>query len=212
MRVIHAEVQPLFAEGLRSLLENSNFSNNFRHVSCSEVLKNALLAFDADLLFIDYSKEKEFSQLDIAMIVQNFPKVKIIVISNDTDPSRIINVLDLGVHGYLTKENSKEEICNAIRNVMSGGKYYCSHIINILVNKKNVKESIHFKEDDLTKRERDIIKYIAGGNTNRQIGKLLSISHHTVHTHRKNAMRKLGVNSSAELTLYAVNNNLLMLP
>ena len=212
LRVIYAEIQPLLVEGLRYLLLNNGLAEHVHSVQNSDMLNNALVAFEPDLLVIDYSIDKAFSLSDIIHTLENFPQVKILVISNDTDRSRILNVLEVGVHGYITKSETKEEVCDAIRKVSWGEKYFCSLIIDVLVNKQNVQTYIPAKEDVLTRREKDIVKYIANGNTNKQIGELLSISHHTVHTHRKNVMKKLGVNSSTELTLYAVNNNLLKLP
>ena len=212
LRVIYAEVQPLLIEGLSYMLMNNGLAEDIHPVNNSDMLNKALVAFEPDLLVIDYSIDKSFSLSDIINTLQNFPKVKTLVISNDTDHSRIFNVLEAGVHGYITKGETKEEICNAIKKVMLGGKYFCPFIIDILVNKQSIQTLIPQKEDLLTKREKDIVMYIANGNTNKKIGELLSISHHTVHTHRKNVMKKLGINSSTELTLYAVNNNLLRLP
>lgn len=212
LRVIYAEIQPLLVEGLRFILMNSALAKDVHPVQNSDMLNNALLAFEPDILVIDYSIENAFSLSDIMHTLENFPKVKILVISNDLDRSKILSVLEAGIHGYITKSESTEEICNAIRKIMLDGKYFCSFIIDVLVNKQNFQTLILKEEDVLTKREKDIVKHIANGNTNKQIGELLSISHHTVHTHRKNVMKKLGVNSSTELTLYAVNNDLLKLP
>jgi DNA-binding NarL/FixJ family response regulator len=112
------------------------------------------------------------------------------------------------VDGYLLKNSGKEELINAIKSVMSGNKYFDSGVTLSLLNNKNTDSKIK-ENHDLTEREIEILKLIADGFTNKEIGEKLFISHRTVDTHRTNMMRKLEVNNIARLIGFAIKNGLI---
>ena len=150
--------------------------------------------------------------VDIEKITKNYPKVNILIISNDTSIARITKAIELGVHGFITRNTNIDEMLLAIRKINEGEKYFCSKIIEIIVTKNSYPKFTFNSNIILTKREQEIVKNIALGKTNKQIGSFLGISHHTVHTHRKNIMKKLAVKSSTELALFAVDCGLIELP
>ena len=133
------------------------------------------------------------------------------VISNDVSIVRITKALELGIRGFLTKNSPVDEVLLAVRKIVKGEKYFCSKIIDVLVNKNNYQKLALNSSNILTDREQEIVKNIASGKTNKQVGCLLGISHHTVHTHRKNVMKKLSIKNSTELALYAVDSGLIEL-
>ena len=145
-------------------------------------------------------------------ITKNHPKLSILIISNDTSIARITKVMELGIHGFITRNSDIDEILLAIRKIKTGEKYFCSKIIEIMVTKNSYPKFTFNSNRILTQREQEIVKNIALGKTNKQIGSFLGISHHTVHTHRKNIMKKLAVKSSTELALFAVDYGLIELP
>lgn len=212
LKVLYAENQPLSIEGLRHILLDSNITENFHYVSKSDLIDSGIIAYEPDLLVIDYSQKDFFSISDIEKITKNYPSINILVISNDTSVSRISQVLELGVQGFITRDSDLDEILLAIKKINRGEKYFCSKITEIIIKNKNYNKVIYSSNNILTQREEEIVKNIARGKTNKQIAVLLGISHHTVHTHRKNVMKKLSVNNSTELALYAVDYGLIKLP
>ena len=212
LKVLYAENQPLAIEGLRHVLFQNEITQNFYNVTKSELIGSGIIAYEPDLFVIDYDQKGSFSLTDVEKVTKNYPKLKILIISNDTLIARITKVIELGVHGFITRNSDIDEMLLAIKKIIKGEKHFCSKIIEIIVNKKSYPKSTFNSNKILTQREQEIVKNIALGKTNKQIGSFLGISHHTVHTHRKNIMKKLAVKSSAELTLFAVDNDLIQLP
>tara|TARA_Y100000766_G_scaffold250759_1_gene233972 strand:- start:5264 stop:5914 length:651 start_codon:yes stop_codon:yes gene_type:complete len=212
IKVLYAENQPLSIEGMRSILSNNYISENFYTVQNSELIDSGIIAYEPDLFIIDYNQKNVFSISDIEKITNIYHKVKILIISNDTSLARITKVLESPIHGFITRNSSVNEILLAIEKIIKGEKYFCSTIIDILINKNNFQKLAFTSSSNLTHREQEIVKNIALGKTNKQIGVFLGISHHTVHTHRKNIMKKLSVKNSTELALFAVDSGLIELP
>ena len=110
----------------------------------------------------------------------------------------------------MTFECDEEEIIHAIFAIYKGEKFYCNKVLDIVFNKHLFK-----KEDDnceptnLTVRETEITILITKGNTNKEVAELIHLSPHTIHTHRKNIMKKLGLKSVSELTIYAISTGLI---
>jgi DNA-binding NarL/FixJ family response regulator len=133
-----------------------------------------------------------------------------LVISDVKNESAVLKILERGIQGYLTYECDEDEIIHAIFAISKGEKFYCNKVLDIVFNKH-----LYNKEDDncdavsLTSRETEIARFIASGLTNREVADKIHLSPHTVHTHRKNIMKKLGVRSASELTIYAIGIGLI---
>jgi DNA-binding NarL/FixJ family response regulator len=125
----------------------------------------------------------------------------------------IVQAIRAGVESHIKKECSANEIIESIQETIKGNKFYCSDIVlqmkNESVDINNVEfNSLSFDEATLTERELQIIQFIAEGYTNSQIAAVLYISNHTVNTHRKNIMKKLNVNNTVGIVMYAVKTEL----
>jgi len=211
LKVLHAENQSLAAEGLKQVLSEHQLTQKIYRVNKSEHIESGLIAYEPNLCVIDYSEMGQFSITDLELILKKHPQVNILVISDDSSTERVKKVLELGVHGFLTRSSDKKEIILAIKKIIDGEKYFCSKIIDIIVNKNGTNQVIAKIDETLTQREQEIVKNIALGKTNKQIASVLGISHHTVHTHRKNAMKKLTIKTTTDLVLYAIDYGLIKL-
>jgi DNA-binding NarL/FixJ family response regulator len=125
-----------------------------------------------------------------------------------SEKGMVEELIAFGVDGYLLKNTGKDELINAIKTVMTGNKYFDSDVTLSLLNKSTT-DSKAKKDHNLTEREIEILKLIAEGYTNKEIGEKLFISHRTVDTHRTNLMRKLGTNNIAGLIGFAIKNKLI---
>jgi len=114
---------------------------------------------------------------------------------------------NFGVDSYLLNDCEKPEILEAIEDTISGKQFYCGMVIDILAQKNN--NDNNCSGFSLSQRELEIIKLISEGLTNRQIADNLFLSTHTVNTHRKNIMSKLGINNTAGIVIYAVKENII---
>jgi len=164
-----------------------------------------------DLLIIDYDQEGYFSADSIYRIRQESPELKILVISNDRNKVQILKVLEAGINGYLTRECDEEEILNGIELIVKNEKFFCNKIVDVILQKNLAVDDQSCSPVNLTEREIEITRLVADGMTSKKIADKLFLSFHTVHTHRKNIMKKLGIKTVSELTLYAINVGLVKL-
>ncbi len=206
LKILHANANTLVRAGLRSILFQGGGVDKLFNAENTQELIDKLDQEKPELLIIDYDQPSHFSDQDILAVKRQYPNTKILIISTENNPTRILTILETGVHGYLTRECDEGEIINAVFAIAKGEKFYCNKIINIILE-KNLKPD---EEEDcdptsLSEREIEITTLIAQGMTNKEIASTLHLSVHTVNTHRKNIMKKLGVNSTSGLVLYAVN-------
>jgi two-component system response regulator NreC len=136
-------------------------------------------------------------------------KLKIIIISMHGEKAMIKKMMEIGADGYLLKNSTQEELFSAIDKVANGGKFFSEEVTMSLL--KDAGKSINDPAvalAELSEREIEILRWIAEGLSNKQIGEKLFISHRTVDTHRTNIMKKLEVNNIAGLIRIALKNNL----
>lgn len=205
VRVVHASKNTLKRAGLRRILENGGGIDFLEDADDLAHLLSILSDQSVDILMGEFDNSSKFGQSDLALVKKKYPDLKVLVVSTDSDQDHILRTLELGVEGYLTRECDEGELVNAIFSLIKGEKFYCNKVINILLNK-----SVFLSDEDdcapttLSSREQEIITLIAEGKTNKETADQLHLSVHTVHTHRRNIMKKLKVNSTSGLVLYAV--------
>jgi len=165
-----------------------------------------ILSPDVVLMDIDMPVMNGFDAAKAIKTRENPPRI--IILSMHQESALIKNLVEAGVDGYLLKNSGKEDVENAIRTVAKGEKYFSSDVTLALISKKPFETESRDKVM-LTERELEIIKLIAGGLTNKEIGEQLFISHRTVDTHRTNMMKKIGATNIAGLISFAMRNHLL---
>lgn len=139
---------------------------------------------------------------------------KVIILTMHNEASLIKKVMDIGADGYLLKNADREEFFDALKTVVAGKSYFSADVTKALLNPQSNAQS-NFDDNGavqlskLTEREIDILKNIAEGLSNKEIGDKLFISHRTVDTHRTNLMKKLEVHNIAGLIKFAIHNGLI---
>jgi two-component system response regulator NreC len=149
----------------------------------------------------------------VRLLKQN-PSVKVIMLSMYKDKVLVEKAIRSGARGYLLKESATEEIVKAIDEVYAGRYYFSPDVSGYLVH-----GFLHptgdgegaTAESALTDRQREILKLICDGYTEKEIGEELNISYHTVHVHKNNIMKALDIHSKAELIKYAVKHQIIQL-
>jgi DNA-binding NarL/FixJ family response regulator len=160
-----------------------------------------------DVLLLDISMPGR-SGLDILReIKQISPQLPVLVLSMHAEEQFASRVLKSGAAGYLPKESAPEELVKAIRKVHAGGKYISPSQAEKLVYlfEGSSEKPAH---ETLSNREYEVLRLIASGKTVTQIGKEISLSVKTVSTYRARILEKMNLQSSAELTHYAIKNRL----
>lgn len=169
--------------------------------------KPNLLITDFVSLGISTGELKELSKKSL--------KTKILVITELLPKKELNKILESDITSFLLKNCDKIEILEAINSTIKGEKFICGKIISYLsasseiVTNNSFIKSLGCDGIPVTDREVDIIRGIAEGLSNKLIADKLKLSTHTVNTHRKNIMNKLGVNNTAGVVMFAVKNQLL---
>jgi DNA-binding NarL/FixJ family response regulator len=147
-------------------------------------------------------------------IKKNHPEIKIIIISMHREKELIKKLIAQGIDGYLLKNSSQKEVLSAIETVLENRQYF-SQDVTLSLSETQVNTDLHGHSSDivtlsqLTEREIEILKEVASGKSNKEIGEVLFISHRTVDTHRTNLMKKMGINNVAGLIRFAFKNGLI---
>ncbi|MCD6066556.1 MAG: two component transcriptional regulator, LuxR family [Bacteroidetes bacterium] len=204
----------LIREGFKALLSDIT---NFEFVGEAEnntQLKEMNNLFKPDVLIIDcYSLLTGNSELKA--LKRSNKNLRILAITQLISKNEISSFLNGEVTSYLLKECDREEIIDAIHETQKGKRFLCGKIAHVLSSPEEIvpspayMKSVSCEGITVTEREADVIRYISEGLSNKQIADKLFLSTHTVNTHRKNIMNKLGVNNTAGIVMYAVKNNLL---
>jgi len=205
--IILADSQYLIRLGLENLLsQRTDFQIVEQSVREDDLLKK-VGTHQPRVVILDYHQPGNFSTDTVNRIKENSPKTNVLIISSDTDKGRIDAVLENGVNSFLTKCCDDKEILGAINATAKGEKYFCNNVLNYLLEKSFPKEG-DCSPTPLSPRELEIVKHVAQGKIAKEIASELHLSTHTVYTHRKNIMKKLGFGSVSELVLYAVNEGI----
>ena len=132
-------------------------------------------------------------------------EIKIIVLSCINNAPTVRHTLRLGVHGYLAKDSTMEELTAAVYEVMEGGKYISKSVQKSLMNSIVTEEQIVFY---LTPREKDVLQLLCSGHAVKEICYELKLSINTVHSYRKNIFRKFKVTRTVDLVAFAMLHGL----
>lgn len=163
---------------------------------------------DCDIYLIDISLGKE-SGLKLSEKIRAKKKdQKIILLSMYKKDYYLMQCLELELNGYIHKDSDPSELILAIKKVVNGSKYYSSEMTHILINNVYSKNHTSGEVSKITKREKEIIKYIVDGCSSKEIANILSISLRTVETHRNKILQKLGLKNTAELVKLAIEEEL----
>ncbi len=210
IRVLLADDHDIVREGLCALLESAagievvaQASNGREAVSLARELRPDVAIMDVampDLNGVEATRK----------IREAIPSVRVVGLSIHSDKRFVRQMLLAGATGYLRKGCTFDELVRAVRTVMHGQTYLSPEIARTVTDDytRRIREHDHSAAAVLTPREREILQLLAEGNRPKQIARSLDVSVKTVSTHRRNVMRKIGAESLADLTKYAIREGL----
>jgi len=200
----------LITDGLSQILKAEKMIGEIHAAKNGKEAVEIVMTKDIDCIIMDINMPELNGMEATKLIKKEKPGIKIIVVSMLCDPSIVIKMLKAGADAFINKDTGKAELLKAIDKVMHNEKYISPGISNDLfthLNDRNVNTTAN--EKHLTKREIEIIGYIADGLTNNEIAAKLFLSNVTVETHRKNMLAKLQLKNTASLLKYAAEHKLL---
>ena len=189
---------------LRRRLESEPDLNPVGEAGTAEQAIVKARALQPDLILLDLLLPRTSGYDTIPGLAKVSPHSKVLVLSSQAAPSSVRQAISAGASGYIPKHSEDCELISAIRAVASGGRYVDPDLGAQLVVADDQPAL-----DPLSERERDVLHLLALGYTNQEIGKKLFISVRTVDTHRAHIMRKLRLETRAELVLFALANGVI---
>jgi two-component system, NarL family, response regulator NreC len=199
IRVLIVDDHELLRAGLRSRLEREPGVAVVGEADSAERAVVMARALQPDLILLDLLLPGKDGIETIPDLADVAPEAKVIVVSSQASPSSVRRALSAGAAGYLPKRSSDAELVTAISRVADGAGYVEPGLGARLVDPKGPPAL-----EPLSERERDVVQLLALGYTNQEIGKKLFISVRTVDTHRAHIMRKLRLDTRAELVMFAL--------
>ena len=210
-RLVIAEDHTILREGLRMLL------SAHPELEITGEAENGLEAIrrvedlTPDLLLLDLSMPRMNGLEAIREIKKRSPDTKILALTVHKAEEYVLASLKAGADGYVLKDATHEELLTAIKSVLAGKRYLSPGVSETVIQgyldgRKTLKPKSSW--DTLTQREREVLKLIAEGYKNRQIGDFLCISVKTVEKHRANIMEKLNLHNVSDLTAFAMKKGL----
>lgn len=196
VKIILADNQPIYREGIKNLFTPFSHLNIVEEVSEGEELRVSLEKYAPEILIIDYRKEY-FEKNNVLEWLKEHSNCKVIILSSQDKKYEIFRSLQLNVYAYLTKESGGDQIISAVEGALKDKKFFCDFVLKLMLQQRGT-SSVNVEK--LTKRELEIAQLIAKGKKNKEIAEELIVSPHTVHTHRKNILKKLNVSSAVELS------------
>lgn len=203
--LIIVEDHTIFIEGLQTILQKEEGIMVKGTFTDGESALDFLQTEPVDIVFLDISLPG-ISGIDVCKTIKSLYKnTKIIALTNHTEKSIILNMLNSGADGYLLKNTSRNDLVVAIHQVTNGQFMMKSELQKVLFSNTAPGTDV----PRLTKREQEILQLVSDGSTTADIANKLFISTQTVETHRHNLMQKFKVNNSASLIKKAVSAGLL---
>lgn len=206
-QILLVDDHQIVIDGIRALLSTEKIveikgeaHHGVEALDMLEVLKIDLVLMDLDMPVMGGLEATK-------LIRQKHPDVKIIVLTMHDEKAMVQAMIDAGADGYLLKNSPKEELMKALAAVSAGDSYFPAEVKSILLQ-ADFDQVRTGKLAELTDRELEILKCIAEGHSNKEIGEQLFISHRTVDTHRTNLMQKLDVHNIAGLVRIAITSGL----
>jgi DNA-binding NarL/FixJ family response regulator len=206
-RILIADDHPMVRAGLRALLSENSSIAEIAEAPTGQQVFETLRSSRWDLLILDISMP-DLSGVDILREVRTtYPAVKVLILSIYPERQYALNVLKAGASGYLPKECAPEDLLTAVRTILSGRRYVTPETAELLATDfdPHGDKPMHAR---LSEREFQIFCKLATGTSVTEIGQELGISVKTVSTYRSRILEKMSLTTNADMTTYALRNEL----
>jgi two-component system response regulator NreC len=206
MKLVIADDHAVVRTGLKMLLEAEPGYEVVAEAGDLESTKRYVRAHRPGVLVLDLHMGEESSLEAIPELIESSPETRVVVLTMDNDPAFAREALAAGASGYVLKEAMHGELLQAVRQAADGGVYLQPELGARMAAEPPKPSG---PPDGLTEREVEVLRLIAMGHTNAEIGKQLYLSVRTVESHRAHIMQKVRLSTRAELVRYALEHGLL---
>jgi DNA-binding NarL/FixJ family response regulator len=209
-RILLVDDHAMIRQGLCSLLEKQPDIEVVGSVEDGRKAVDIARELAPDLVIMDISMPNLNGIDATRKIIGEMGDVKVIALSIHSSRHFVAEMLKAGASGYILKECLFDELVEAIKTILNGGTYLSPKITGVVIDDYVKRLSTRYQPEGpvLTEREREVLQFLSEGKSTKQIAVQLHVSTKTIESNRRNIMDKLGINSVAELTKYAVREGL----
>lgn len=208
IRVLITDDHAIVREGLRRILGTSPDMVVAGEAADGITALQMVRTCNPDVVLADISMPGMSGIELISRIHAEYPQLPVLVLSMHQEEQFAVRALKVGAAGYLTKDCAPEQLAQAIRRVVAGGKYITSEVADALAD-AIVSASAETPHKQLSNREFQVFRLLASGKSVNEIAQELTLSANTISTHKSRLMYKLGVKNNASLVHYAIRHQLL---
>lgn len=209
LRVLIAEDHQTVREGVKLLVNSQPDMEVIGEADDGDIAVKEAIRLTPDLLLMDISMPNLNGLKATKRLRAVLPNIKILILTRHTDDGYLQQLISAGANGYVLKQSAPTELVNAIRTVASGNAYLDPSLTRkVMGGYANRSTSLRGEaKGELSDREAEVLRLIAFGYSNKEIGASLDLSVKTVEAHKSNAMRKLGITSRIDIVKYAILQN-----
>lgn len=211
IRILIVEDHEVVIKGIKTLLEPYDELEIVGQALDSKEAMQKVEELSPDIVIMDINLP-EVSGIEVTeMITSQYPLCRVIYYTSHVDEELITQGFEAGAFGYVPKNFKPQELIEAIHLVNDGQKFMKGIVSEKFISSylKSEKEKKMKQDIPLSERELEVLKHMSQGLSNKQIADKLFISIRTVETHKHNLMKKLNIYSTAELVIYAIQNNII---
>lgn len=213
IKIVLVDDHKMFRDGIKSVLADENNICICGESGSFEDAITCIKACKPDIVLTDITLPGK-SGIELCKKIKNeFPEIKVLMLSMHQDPEFVMNSLQSGAHGYLPKETGHEELIFAIKKIHQGEIYFNHDVSQTIIQAYQKKENQDHPnpKDILSKRELEVLKLYAEGYTNSEIADTLFISVRTVESHKTHILQKLNLKSHVDLIKTAIKYQIIKL-
>ena len=204
INVILADDHEVVIEGLKAILLNDPAIQVVgQAVNGKEVLDLLEQGLEVDIAILDVEMQP-MNGIETAMCIkQDYPQTKVLILTMYDEKQYIMELMKIGVAGYILKNKCKEQLRHALHQIKSGNAHFGLDVLNKLSKTDRTDTPVE-EIAVLTRREKDVLSLIGEGKTTKEISSDLKIDETTVNTHKRNLRHKLEVSNEKHLVRYAI--------
>jgi two-component system invasion response regulator UvrY len=208
INVLIADDHALIREGLKKILDGESDMTVVGEANNVVELVTQLKRLAVNIILLDITMPGESGLDALKELRQKYPQVPVLILSFHPEHRFAVRALKAGAAGYLTKESAAEEVVQAIRKVVGGGKYVSAALAEQLATELDTASDKPLHET-LSDREFQVMRLIAAGKKSSEIAEELAVSVNTINTYRMRIFEKMKMESNVELARYAVDHGLI---
>jgi DNA-binding NarL/FixJ family response regulator len=204
IRVLIADDHAILREGVRALLASAADIEVVGQAADGHAAIEAVAKLDPDVVLMDIAMPGLGGLEATIELRKQGARAKVLVLSQYDDREYVRRLLRAGVSGYVLKKSAGSELAGAIRAVHRGGLVLDPEVARVAMDQTAAEPAAADPYETLTDREKQVLKLVADGKSNKEVAELLGISVKTAMSHREHVMEKLQLHNRTELVRYAL--------